>query len=203
MRIALALILFICSCFSGLAEAALPEVTDAASFAEACTALDDEEGFSTCAFSDLPTAVVLDDERFAQLLADGTGVVLIASPEDNWTRLLAPVLFDVMAENSAALQLYLPNDNAVTSELLQRLRSEGTSLTGSKPLAEALAADDTTPYGCALFLKEGQVVGYHVGTLKAHEQPPQALEASEADAIADMLQFQLDKLLSAGCNVGC
>lgn len=203
MRIALALILLICSCFSGLAEAALPEVTDAASFAEACTALNGEESFSSCAFSDLPTAVVLDDDRFTQLLAEGTGVVLIASPEDNWTRLLAPVLFDVMAENGAALQLYLPDDNAGTTKLLQRLLNEGTSLTGCRPLAEAIAAEDAIPFGCALFLKEGQAVGYHVGTLKAHEQPPQMLEASEADAIADMLQFQLDKLLSAGCDVGC
>ena len=55
MRIALALILLICSCFSGLAEAALPEVTDAASFAEACTALNGEESFSSCAFSDPPS----------------------------------------------------------------------------------------------------------------------------------------------------
>ena len=54
-----------------------------------------------------------------------------------------------------------------------------------------------------LYLKEGKIVAMHMATLKTHEELPPVLTEDEAASITDMLQFQLDKLLSGSCETGC
>lgn len=194
-------------CFTGCYAETVPEtaeaieavaITDAATFAGACTALDD-----TCVFAEMPTAIVLDDAAFGKLITEGSGVAFIADPTDPACRLLAPVLYAQMAANHSVLQLYLPTSNTATDGLMKRVVEGGISITGNKPLAESLAESGGIPYGSVLYLKDGKIVAMHMATLKTHEELPAALPDEEIASITDMLQFQLDKLLSSSCETGC
>lgn len=199
ISILLMLLMTGCGCLAEDAAApASPAVTDAATFAEACAAYDE-----TCVFTEMSPAIVLDDAAFGKLITEGSGVAFIADPADPACRLLAPVLFAQMAANNSVVQLYLPADETVTAGLMQRIIDGGISVTGNKALAETFAAEGGIPSGAVLYMKEGKIVAAHVGTLKQHEPLPAALTEDDAAAIADMLQFQLDKLLSGSCDAGC
>ena len=181
--------------------AELPDVTaitDAASFASACTALDE-----SCVFTEVPAGIVLDDAAFGRLITEGSGVAFIADPADPACRLLAPVLFAQMAANNSVIQLYLPDDPADCDGLMKRVIEGGISITGNKPLAESLAESGELPLGAVLYMKEGKITAMHMATLKNHEELPAALTEEDSASITDMLQFQLDKLLSGSCETGC
>lgn len=200
MSVILMLLLTLSGCYAE-EPSARPDataITDAASFASACTALDE-----ACGFAEMPTAIVLDDAAFLKLISEGSGVAFIADPADPACRLLAPVLYAHMAANHSVLQLYLPADPSATDGLMRRVTEGGISITGNKPLAEALAASSDIPFGSVLYLKDGKIVAMHMATLKAHEELPAALTDEEIASITDMLQFQLNKLLSGSCETGC
>ena len=196
----LVLMLTLCGCYAEECTELpdVPAITDAATFASACTAQDE-----TCTFTDIPAGIALDDAGFGRLITEGSGVAFIADPADPASRLLAPVLFAQMTANNSVVQLYLPDDPADCEGLMQRIIEGGISITGNKPLAQSLAETGDTPLGAVLYLKEGKIVALHMATLKNHEELPAALTEEEALSITDMLQFQLDKLLSGSCETGC
>lgn len=194
-----ALIFTCCGCQAEeVADAPVATITDAITFAEACIAADE-----TCVFGEMPTAIVLDGEAFGKVITEGSGVVFIADPSDLTCRVLAPVLFEQMAANNSVLQLYLPDDEADCEGLMQRVIDGGISITGSKPHAEQLAETGGIPCGAVLYLKDGKIVAMHMGSLKDRTDEAAALTDDEVAFITDMLQFQLDKLLSGSCETGC
>lgn len=200
MKKLLAVILTLMLCATGCVaeETAAPEITDAASFAAACAAQD-----ATVTFGDLPTAVVIDDAAFSALITQGNGVAFICDPADPICRALAPVLFAQMAANNIVLQIYLPDGAADCEGLMQRIIDGKIAITGSKARAEELAANGAIPSGAVLYMKEGKIVALHMGVLPDRADPVAALTEDEAAVVTDMLQFQLDKLLSGACDVGC
>ena len=108
-----------------------------------------------------------------------------------------------MAANNIVLQMYLPDDPADCEGLMQRIIDGKIAITGNKAQAEDLAASGEIPSGAVLYMKEGKIVALHMGTLPGREDPAAALTEEEAAVVTDMLQFQLDKLLSGACDVGC
>lgn len=199
----LALMLLCCGCQAeNTAETAAetaavtPAISDAATFADACAAYGD------CAFGEIPASVLLSADAFAAAVTSGSGVVFIADPADPACRALAPVLFAQMAANNMVLQIHLPDAESCEG-LMQRVTDGGISITGNKPYAQQLAGEGGIPSGAVLYLKEGKIVAMHMGTLKNRADEAAALTEEEAASVTDMLQFQLDKLLSGSCDVGC
>ena len=198
-----ALMLLCCGCQAEVATeapaetaAVTPAITDAATFAEACAA------YGEYPFGAFPNAILLDPAAFQTAITSGSGVVFIADPSDLNSRVLAPVLFEQMAKSNMVLQMHLPD--AVSCEgLMQRVVDGGISITGNKALAQQLSEKGGIPAGAALYLKEGKIVAMHMGSLKNRTDEAAALTEDEVASITDMLQFQLDKLLSGSCEVGC
>lgn len=192
----LSVMFFCCACHAE--EAAAPiEITDAKTFAEACTA------YGEYAFAEFPNAIVLDDAAFGTAITEGSGVIFIADPANLLCRVLAPVLFNQMAANNIVLQMYLPDDPADCEGLMQRVIDGGISITGNKAYAQQLSEEGGVPSGAVLYLKEGKIVAMHMGSLKNRTDEAAALTEDEVASITDMLQFQLDKLLSGSCDTGC
>lgn len=199
----MALMLLCCGCQAETAADVPAEtapltiaISDAATFADACTTYGD------CAFGATPNSILLDSAAFGTAITEGSGVVFIADPADPNCRLLAPVLFEHMAASNMVLQLFLPDAEACDG-LMQRVLDGGISITGNKPLAKQMAETGEIPSGTVLYLKEGKIVAMHMGTLKNRADEAAALSEEEIASITDMLQFQLDKLLSGSCEVGC
>lgn len=198
-----ALMLLCCGCQAEVTTevpaetaAVTPAITDAATFAEACAA------YGEYPFGAFPNTILLDNAAFETAITSGSGVVFIADPSDLNSRVLAPVLFEQMAKSNMVLQMHLPD--AVSCEgLMQRVVDGGISITGNKALAQQLAEEGGIPSGAVLYLKEGKIVAMHMGSLKNRTDEAAALTEDEVASITDMLQFQLDKLLSGSCEVGC
>ncbi len=154
-------------------------------------------------------------DEVLQLLEDGTGIIYFGFPECPWCRSLVPVLFSAMEEAKYQKLYYC---NALEERDSKHLDETGTVVTdkkGSKNYAKILSrlADHLDSYEglnneaikrlyfpTVVFVKDGQVVDYHEGTIDSQKDPYQKLSDKQANELKNELIGGIKKVQGLLCT---
>ena len=170
-----------------------------------------------------PVDILTEDETI-KLLKEGTGIVYFGFADCPWCRTLLPVLLQTL-DNMSVSRLYYLNIGSIRDTLALddknkvEVKEEGTS--GYYQILEALdsvlepyyleTADgkkvDTKEkrlYAPTLVgVKNGEIVGVHVGTLESQENGYDDLSDEQEEELSKALQDLINKVYDLSCDEAC
>lgn len=156
-------------------------------------------------------------EDIKQIITSGTGVIYFGFPECPWCRNALPVLLDAAKENALDTIYYF---NALSIRDKKHLDESGKIVidnAGTKEYAELVELlkeyldvyeglnDDTIKrlyFPTVFFIKNGQVVGVHSGTVTTQENPNVELSDSEKAELKDIYTNYMLKVQGSMCTDG-
>lgn len=135
----------------------------------------------------------VDLSKVLSILENGTGVIYFGFPTCPWCQKAVPVLFDA-AKQERVNEIYYFNVKEIREkptkqyeQLLLKLDEflDSDSETGEK----TLYVPDV------FFVKNGTVVGHHLGTVDSHEDPKQALTDEQYTELKESYVDNMRKLM--------
>lgn len=173
--------------------------------------------------SDNPIKYSNYDEIF-QILESGTGVIYLGFPECPWCRNLVPVLLSAAKEVELDTLYYLNISEDRDLLLLDENKNIITEKEGNKKYFELvskldqildeyiLTANDGSEVKTGekriylplvIFVKNGEIVGYHDGTVESQEDPYVALTDRENEELLLSLIELMGKVSPSVCDDKC
>lgn len=173
--------------------------------------------------SDNPIKYSSYDEIF-QILESGTGVIYLGFPECPWCRNLVPVLLSAAKEVELDTLYYLNISEDRDLLLLDENKDIITEKEGNKKYFELvskldqildeyiLTANDGSEVKTGekriylplvIFVKNGEIVGYHDGTVESQEDPYVALTDRENEELLLSLIELMGKVSPSVCDDKC
>lgn len=173
--------------------------------------------------SDNPIKYSSYDEIF-QILESGTGVIYLGFPECPWCRNLVPVLLSAAKEVELDTLYYLNISEDRDLLLLDENKNIITEKEGNKKYFELvskldqildeyiLTANDGSEVKTGekriylplvIFVKNGEIVGYHDGTVESQEDPYVALTDRENEELLLSLIELMGKVSPSVCDDKC
>lgn len=167
---------------------------------------------------------ILTEEETLKLLNEGTGILYFGFADCPWCRTLLPVLFKTM-DNMSISRLYYLNIGSIRDTLVLNeknkveVKEEGTQ--GYYKILEAMdsvldpyyltTSDgkkvDTKKkrlYAPTLVgVKNGEIVGIHVGTLDSQENGYDDLTTEQEEELSKVLQELFNKVYDLNCDEAC
>ncbi len=156
-------------------------------------------------------------EEVLALLEDGTGVIYFGFPECPWCRNMVSVLIESALDTELENILYF---NALSIRDTKHLDENGTIVTdheGSSEYYELLEKlssvlgpyeglnDDTIKrlyFPTVVFVKEGTIVGSHIGTLDSQSDPSIVLDTDQKEELYQIYINGIQQVLGMSCESG-
>ena len=169
--------------------------------------------------SDNPVEYV-DFTRVKQILANGTGVIYFGFPECPWCRNISPTLLDVAMEFDSKI-FYLNNKEDRDIRKLDDngniiIEKEGSAeyyellelLTGYTSVYDGLNDESIKRlyFPTVIFVKDGEIVGFHEGTVESHIDASVYLNAEQQKELKAIYRDYFNKMISGRCSInepGC
>lgn len=149
------------------------------------------------------------------LLKSGTGVIYLGFPECPWCRTLLPVLLDVADQEYINTIYYLNVKELRDAKKLDEAGKVVTEKEGAEGYAEFLTLMDShldvydgledpsikrLYVPAVIFVKDGDVKLFHVGTVDSQEDPYQPLTTEQYQELYDMLKKATQATLRQACD---
>lgn len=150
-----------------------------------------------------------------ELVTNGTGVIYFGFPECPWCRAAVPVLLDAANESGIDKIYYF---NAVKIRDKKHLNEVGEIVTDEEGTAEyskliQLLYDNLGQYEglnnpsikrlyfpTVVFVKDGEVIGTHIGTLESHDDVKNVLNESQSVELREIYLGYILEVLGIICN---
>jgi len=163
-------------------------------------------------------------EELLKVLDEGTGVVYLGYPNCPWCRSAVPVLiesaYEVGIENIYYLNIKDERDEIKVKEdgtlevvkegtdgykkLLKRLDNILLDYTLTDIHGNAVSANEKRIYvPLVVFVKEGEIVGYHVDTVSSQTNPFEPLNEEQKNELMDTYINLMHKVLGDVCDSNC
>jgi thiol-disulfide isomerase/thioredoxin len=162
------------------------------------------------------------DDDIKNLFTSGTGVIYFGFPECPWCRNLVPVLNNSIASTSISKVYYYNiknirskitanDDGTLANEsgtdfyyyLLNKLDAYLTEYKVKNSKGKEIDTNEKRLYAPTIvFVKDGEVIGIHEGTIDAQTDPYNVLNDSEKEELASELQEYLSKITES-CDEKC
>jgi thiol-disulfide isomerase/thioredoxin len=155
-------------------------------------------------------------EEVMDILESGTGVIYFGYPECPWCRNAVPELVQVAKEMELE-KIYYFSDMSIRDQ--KSLDENGNIITEKegteeyKNLLDKLS-DYLGPYKglndesikrlyvpTVVFVKEGSIVGVHIGTVESQTDPSILLNAEQKKELQQIYRENIEKILSTTCSV--
>ena len=198
------------------------EKTDPLKFKEEYEVLNDEDsGYGKYTIIEIPedNAIVYSNVgEILSLLENGTGVIYFGFPECPWCRsAIAPLLNT--ADMVGIDKIYYFNAKEIRDQ--KKLDEEGKVVVekeGSEEYYDLLKAlgdsvsvyeglnDDSIKrlyFPTVVFVKEGEIIGYHEGTVESQENPMILLNKEQEKELSDIYANYMHKMLGDVCDDAC
>ena len=152
--------------------------------------------------------------RVKQVLGSGTGVIYFGFPECPWCRNMIPTLVDVAKEYDMDI-LYLNNKSERDTIKLDESGKIVMEKEGSKDYYEILellgekasvydGLNDVTVkrlyFPTVVFVKDGEIVGFHEGTVESQEDASVYLNAVQQKELKNILRDYFDLVKPGKCS---
>lgn len=156
-------------------------------------------------------------EELIDILKNGTGIIYFGFPECPWCRNIVPILVNTLQEYGISFYYY----NAYDIRDQKHLDENGTIITdkeGTKEYYEILSllGDSVSEYvglndsshkrlyfPTIVFVKNGEVVTVHQGTIESQTNPYVELTLEQKDEIISILEQAIAKTYDIVCNENC
>lgn len=163
-------------------------------------------------------------DEIIEVLNDGTGVIYLGYPTCPWCRSAIPVLLE-SADEVGIENIYYMNMKDERDEI--KVKEDGTlevvkeGTEGYKKLLERLdvildeymledihgnqvSANEKRIYvPLVVFVKDGEIVGYHVDTVESQTNPFEALNEDQKNELMDIYINYMHKVLNDVCDSKC
>ena len=154
-------------------------------------------------------------QEINELLKSGTGVIYLGFPECPWCRTLLPVLLDVADQEFINTIYYLNVKELRDVKKLDQSGSVVTEKEGAEGYAEFLSLMEAhlDAYDgledpsikrlyvpAVIFVKEGEVQLFHVGTVDSQEDPYQPLTTEQYQELYGLLKEATKATLRLACE---
>lgn len=163
-------------------------------------------------------------DEVLQVLNDGTGVIYLGYPACPWCRNAVPVLLEAAGEVGIE-DIYYINMKEERDEI--KVKEDGSLETvkegtdGYKKLLDRLDAildeytledihGNTISTGekriyvpLVVFVREGEIVGYHVDTVSSQTNPFEKLNDEQTNELMDIYMNYMHKVLNDVCDSSC
>lgn len=131
----------------------------------------------------------LDEKELLTFLQEGTGIVYFGYNTCPWCRNAVPILIDTVKKNNIDTIYYADihklNISSIREELYSILESYlEENETGEK----ALAVPDV------YFIKEGKIIGHHIGTVDSYYNPYNEMSDSEKKELSSIYEELIKEL---------
>lgn len=164
------------------------------------------------------------NEEILKVLENGTGVIYFGYPTCPWCRNAVPVLLEaaneVGIENIYYLNMKDERDQIKVKEdgtlevvnegtegykkLLERLDNILTEYTLEDVHGNTISANEKRIYvPLAVFVREGEIVGYHVDTVETQTNPFELLNEEQKNELMDIYINLMHKVLNDVCDSEC
>lgn len=158
--------------------------------------------------------VYISAEEVIQKLQKGTSIIYFGFPECPWCRNLVPTLLKQNEEYNMPIYYY----NASEIRDVKHLDEEGNIVTdkeGTKEyqeivellkdyLGEYEGLNDSSIkrlyFPTVVFIKEGKVIGIHIGTVSSQKDPYQEMTKNQQKELANTLEKYFEEISSGVCE---
>ena len=149
-----------------------------------------------------------DEQEMEEFQRSGTGVVLLGSSENRWTRMSVVLVQEMCSRYGIGVVRYVdpagqPGYAGQVQEYLSKWGTSFANVSGTtKLIEENIGCDASEIEGIVLFVNKGTILGAHVGSV---EDAMGAAEETDAqmDAILEQMYVYLQKLGSSPCPNHC
>lgn len=167
---------------------------------------------------------ILNEEEVVELLGSKTGLIYMGFPDCPWCRTLLPVLFKTL-DNMNISKLYYLNIGSIRSTLVlneqNQVEVKEKGSTGYYKILEKLDSVLepyylTTESGkkidtkekrlyapTVVGVKDGKIVGIHVGTLESQKDPYEDLSEKDQENLSNKLIELISKVYDVNCDEAC
>lgn len=130
---------------------------------------------------------ILNFNEVKSLLTEGSGVVYFGFPSCPWCRNIVPILLDVLEDNNETLNYV--NVRNLSSEDYNSLKEMLIDyLTNDKEGVPTFYVPDV------YFIKEGKIVGNHLGSVKTQSNPYVSLDINQKEELYNIYNELLKKV---------
>lgn len=161
--------------------------------------------------------VYANNQKVKEILKSKTGVIYFGFPECPWCRNMVPVLIDAAKEANVE-QIYYRNNQKERDQ--KHLDTEGNVIVddeGSEDYKELVTllyselspyrglSNDTIKrlyYPMVVFVKDGMILGSHIGTLESQTNPKEPLTKKQQSELKNIYLHYM-KMLKEDCNQAC
>lgn len=162
--------------------------------------------------------VYIDAKKAIELIENGTGVIYFGFPECPWCRNAAPALIEAAKEAGLDRVYYF---NALSIRDKKHLDENGNIVTDQEGTSEYykivdLLKDKLNSYDglndetikrlyfpTVVFIKDGQLIGLHSGTVESQKDPQIALTESQKSELQNIYSDYIHKVLGDLCDEKC
>lgn len=159
--------------------------------------------------------IYVDYPEVKKMLENGTGILYFGFPECPWCRNLVPTLTDALTENNVKEIYYF---NALSIRDKRHLDDKGKVVVDQEgtreyyelidtlkdvlPVYEGLNDDSIKRlyFPTVLFIKDGEIIGMHQGTLDSQTDPQILLNEIQKSELKDELSSYINKIFSQKCE---
>lgn len=153
-------------------------------------------------------------EEIEQIISEGTGIIYFGFPECPWCRSIVPVMLNAAKETGVDKIYYF---NALSIRDKKHLDSNGNIVVddaGTKEYEKIVSLlydwldiyeglnDDSIKrlyFPTVIFVKDGNVIGAHTGTLDSHDNPNESLTELQYDELNGIYSDYMLKTLGTVC----
>ncbi len=175
----------------------------------------DDEGFSysTVEISSDCKVKYMTKDKITEVLTNGTHVVYFGWPTCPYCRLAVPILLETIEEYSGISMYYYdikalrdayssdPNseDGKLYSEIVKIISFSECDLSTIDTFEDgSLKLSASIMY----FIKDGQIIGYHRGTVESHLNAYEPLEETQKEELKEIYRSYLDEMIKKS-PIGC
>ena len=194
------------------------DVSDSLKFKQEYESLNgqkDDEGlsYSTLEISSDCKVKYMTKDKITEVLTNGTHVVYFGWPTCPYCRLAVPILLETIEEYSG-ISMYYYDIKALRDAYSSDTNSEDGKLYSEivKIISFSecdLSTIDTFEDGSLklsasimYFIKDGQIIGYHRGTVESHLNAYEPLEETQKEELKEIYRSYLDEMIKKS-PIGC
>ncbi len=194
------------------------DVSDSLKFKQEYESLNgqkDDEGlsYSTLEISSDCKVKYMTKDKITEVLTNGTHVVYFGWPTCPYCRLAVPILLETIEEYSGISMYYYdikelrdayssdPNseDGKLYSEIVKIISFSECDLSTIDTFEDgSLKLSASIMY----FIKDGQIIGYHRGTVESHLNAYEPLEETQKEELKEIYRSYLDEMIKKS-PIGC
>ena len=194
------------------------DVSDSLKFKQEYESLNgqkDDEGlsYSTVEISSNCKVKYMTKDKITEVLTNGTHVVYFGWPTCPYCRLAVPILLETIEEYSGISMYYYdikalrdayssdPNseDGKLYSEIVKIISFSECDLSTIDTFEDgSLKLSASIMY----FIKDGEIIGYHRGTVESHLNAYEPLEETQKEELKEIYRSYLDEMIKKS-PIGC